>query len=385
MIPLTTRGTPIGIDRSLVCKVVRDPSSESQWSSRALVCAEADANRQEGFAAIICDSSEHQPHTSIPMVIGADTSHLRQGDVVAIHPIGLVRTVYRRGSPHNTLFATERCNSFCVMCSQPPREIDDGWRVEEMVQTVQLMDPDVVELGISGGEPTLLGDGLIEVLRSCRDSLPNTAIHVLSNGRLFRYTALAKAVADLRMPDIMFGIPVYSDLDYEHDYVVQAKGAFEDTILGLHNLARFGVAVEIRVVVHRFTYKRLPELAGFIYRNLTFARHVALMGLEATGFAKGNMDALWVDPWDYREQLERATLLLAARRMHVSIYNHQLCTVSPSVRPYCRRSISDWKNDYLAVCGDCAAKTECGGFFSFNLKSRLSTQIHPIAPDVLRR
>jgi hypothetical protein len=32
------------------------------------------------------------------------------------------------------------------------------------------------------------------------------------------------------------------------------------------------------------TFARLPQLAEFIVRNLTFVDHVALMGLEITGF-----------------------------------------------------------------------------------------------------
>ncbi len=40
------------------------------------------------------------------------------------------------------------------------------------------------------------------------------------------------------------------------------------TIEGILNLKRCGVRVEIRVVIHRETYKRLPELARFIARNL---------------------------------------------------------------------------------------------------------------------
>jgi len=131
------------------------------------------------------------------------------------------------------------------------------------------------------------------------------------------------------------------------------------------------------------TYRRLESLAEFIYRNLTFAHHVALMGLEATGFAKGNMEALWIDPWEYREELERATLFLAERRMHVSIYNHQLCTVTPAVWPYCRQSISDWKNEYLPLCEGCAARTSCGGFFSFNVKGHVSRHLAPVMASVV--
>jgi len=247
-----------------------------------------------------------------------------------------------------------------------------------MLRTVALIDTDLLELGISGGEPTLLGEGLIAVMQACRDTLPQTALHVLSNGRLFRYISLASRIAAVGHPDVMFGIPLYSDLDWEHDHVVQARGAFEDTMLGLQNLGRMQVPVEIRVVVHKFTYKRLEALAEFIYRNVTFASHVTFMGLEATGFAKGNMESLWIDPWEYREQLERATLLLAQRRMNVSIYNHQLCTLPRSVWEYARRSISDWKNDYLPTCRECAVQNECAGFFTFNLKNCTSKHIAPI-------
>jgi len=35
----------------------------------------------------------------------------------------------------------------------------------------------------------------------------------------------------------MLGIPLYSDIDDEHDFVVQASGAFEETLHGLYNLA----------------------------------------------------------------------------------------------------------------------------------------------------
>jgi His-Xaa-Ser system radical SAM maturase HxsC len=179
----------------------------------------------------------------------------------------------------------------------------------------------------------------------------------------------------------MVGIPVYSDLDDQHDYVVQCKGAFDETLRGLHHLGQFGVRVEIRVVIHKATYARLPELAAFIYRNLTFASHIALMGLELTGFTVPNIQRLWVDPWDYRGELEEATLFLAARGMNVSIYNHQLCTVPASIWPFCRRSISDWKNEYLPTCEQCGARSECGGFFASGVKRRHSAHISPIPSD----
>jgi hypothetical protein len=102
------------------------------------------------------------------------------------------------------------------------------------------------------------------------------------------------------------------------------------------------------------------------------------MGLEMMGFAIANLDDLWIDPWDYRDQLETATVYLAERGMHVSVYNHQLCTVPQSIWPYCAKSISDWKNEYLPQCEACTARQACGGFFASVVRRRYSQHIQPI-------
>lgn len=74
-------------------------------------------------------------------------SYLSGGDIVRIdEPQGDLRVVYRRNSPHNVLFFTERCNSRCIMCSQPPRRIDDGYLIDEILEAIPLMSPDTQEL-----------------------------------------------------------------------------------------------------------------------------------------------------------------------------------------------------------------------------------------------
>ena len=53
-------------------------------------------------------------------------------------------------------------------------------------------------------------------------------------------------------------------------------------------------AVEVRVVLQKVTVARLVETCSWLARNLPFVDHVALMGLENTGFALANQDLLWV-------------------------------------------------------------------------------------------
>jgi len=317
--------------------------------------------------------------TGVPTVFGVKGfDHLEDGDVVALHPGGYVRSLYRIKSRHNALFATDRCNSFCLMCSQPPRPVDDRDRIQEHLRLIELVDPSTTELGITGGEPTLLKRDLLRIVSRCKEILPGTSLHILSNGRLFYYGSFARELGLIEHPDLMVGVPLYSDLDFEHDFIVQATGAFDETMVGLQNLGRFGVPVEIRFVIHRLTCKRLLNLAEFIYRNLSFAAHIAFMGLEMMGFAVPNREELWIDPYDYMEELQAATQFLAARGMNFSIYNHQLCVVPRDLWHFCRRSISDWKNDYLPECASCLVRDSCGGFFSSSLQNGLSRHIVPI-------
>jgi His-Xaa-Ser system radical SAM maturase HxsC len=334
----------------------------------------------EGYAGVVSPTvTAREGQWSLPELYGfKNLEYLGEGDVVACYPDGSISVLFRKSSPHNTLLATERCNSLCLMCSQPPRLADDSYRVVEILRAIELMDPACTELGISGGEPTLLGEDFLRIVMKAKEYLPGTALHILSNGRLFADRSFAEALGSIEHPDLMLGIPLYSDIDQQHDYVVQAKGAYDETIRAFYHLAAANVPIELRVVVHAATCDRLPQLAEFVYRNLPFVSHVALMGLEMYGYVHLNMDKLWIDPFDYQDRLAAAVHMLAERGMTVSVYNHQLCTIPRSIWPFARKSISDWKNVYLAECESCGVRESCGGFFQSATKKH-SRHIRPLS------
>jgi His-Xaa-Ser system radical SAM maturase HxsC len=313
------------------------------------------------------------------VVLPDGMSFIGDGDVLRLWPKKKeMRVLYRRNSSHNHFLLTERCNHYCLMCSQPPKAADDSWIVEDVLAAIPLIDPLTQEIGFTGGEPTLLGDDLFRILRTMKSYLPHTAIHILSNGRLFAEAKFVKRYADIRHTDMVVGIPIYSDISTIHDYVVQSDGAFDETIRGILNLKRLKQKVEIRIVIHRQTYARLPQLAEFLARNLTFVDHIAFMGLEITGFTRANLKNLWIDPLDYQRELYRAVSFLADSRMRVSIYNHQLCVLDKRLWPFARKSISDWKNEYMPECAACNQKENCGGFFA-SAKIRYSDHIQPFS------
>lgn len=305
-------------------------------------------------------------------------SHLGRGDLIRVFPErGAISVLFQNAAKHHSFLLTERCNNYCLMCSQPPRDIDDGWIFDDLMTAIPLIDSGTPEIGFTGGEPTLLGHRLVRLVQQAEAYLPRTGLHILSNGRAFADDDYAKKFSDVHHHDLMFGIPIYSDLAHVHDYVVQADGAFDETVRGVLNLKRHGVKVEIRVVVHKQTYERLPDLARFLTRNLTFVDQIVFMGLELTGFTKANLHDLWIDPVDYQPQLVDAVKHVESSRIHVSVYNHQLCITDRSLWPYTRQSISDWKNEYMPECEGCSVRRECAGFFS-SAKLKYSSHILPI-------
>jgi hypothetical protein len=89
-----------------------------------LVCSERSNSWNNDYRAILTSASVNQSDvpTQLPIIHSAkQLSHLKAGDIVVMHPrSGHVRTLFRPDSEHNALLVTERCNSFCLMCSQPP-------------------------------------------------------------------------------------------------------------------------------------------------------------------------------------------------------------------------------------------------------------------------
>jgi len=371
LIDLTTYGLPVNVREAVVGRISKGLCSEPTLRGELILCSSEDSKAWEDLSAyraiVTTKTLKDLPH-SLPAKLPVfhttlSISHLQDGDVVVLQPRGLLRTLFRPGSEHNALLVTERCNSFCLMCSQPPVDRDDSGLTRVNVEAIRLMKPPPAHLGITGGEPTLLGAGLFRILDQLKVRLPETSVHMLTNGRRFSRPEFTADFMAIRHRKLTLGIPLYSDNAPEHDYVVQARGAFDQTMQGLYQLARHDQPVEIRIVLHALTIPSLRSLARYIYRNLPFASHVAFMGLEITGFTKPNLQKLWVDPYDYQDELAAAIEYLSIRGMNVSIYNHALCVLRRPLWKFAKKTISDWKNIYLDECRSCGVMQECGGFF----------------------
>jgi hypothetical protein len=136
--------------------------------------------RKSGFAqAFVIGNAEKLTRVADEFanayVVPERFEYLADGDVIGMDPrSGRFRVHYRRASSHNSLLVTERCNHYCLMCSQPPKDVDDRWILKEIRSSLRLIDHTTKTLGFTGGEPLLDWEEFIDVLGVCRDVLPNT-------------------------------------------------------------------------------------------------------------------------------------------------------------------------------------------------------------------
>ena len=234
----TIQGNPINIKHDIIGKVTY--SSRFLLNRRNMVYVCMHNALPKGFAAIVTNNSREQlvgvgsRHT--PIVCGVDgIDSLNNGDIVCINPDGSVTILFKKGRNDNALLITERCNCSCIMCPQPPAS-DETDKTDFNLKVIFLMNRATLFLGLTGGEPTLLGDKFIEILQACKVRLPRAEINLLTNGIALTSMDFAEKVYAVKHPNLTIDIPLYADTDTEHNKIVKAN-SFYKIIKSLYNLA----------------------------------------------------------------------------------------------------------------------------------------------------
>lgn len=287
------------------------------------------------------------------------------GDVVLVrHESNRLELVFQVKSVSNVLFLTNGCNSRCAFCPQPSSN-DDGYYYELAKNIIDLVPHGGECVNITGGEPTLCKDKFLEVLSHAACKWNDTRLFVLTNGRNCCDGSFVDELFRIRTRDnIGFAVPLYSDAGATHDQIVGAAGAFGQTMRGLYNLAVHGAEIEIRIVVSKLNYARLPQLIDYIGRNLPFVARVAIMGLEPMGYCRTHWEDFWIDPEAMAVELRKAVEVGCRYGLNTKLYNFQLCCIDASIQDLACSSISEWKRTYLDECLTCTKRHLCGGFFA---------------------
>ena len=188
---------------------------------------------------------------------------------------------------------------------------------------IDLLKESPKHLTITGGEPTLLGERLVLLINKILEKFPDLLITILSNGRLLALENTIDTLSSIKLKkNVVFAIPLYSDVYKVHDHIVQAKDAFHQTCLGIHKISSLGFPVEIRVVLHKLSNPRLLSLSKFIHKNFPFVYHVTFMGLEIIGYTKANkLELIEEDHIMAEKNLLDSLKFLSSWKYNISIYN----------------------------------------------------------------
>ena len=117
-----------------------------------------------GYCATIT-SNQSIVNNGKPYCIVEDINSFQEGDVIIINNKGEIVFVYEISSKHNAIMATERCNHRCIMCPQPPTAREED-KTPLNLKLISLFDKNTEEVGITGGEPTLIGDNLFVLINN---------------------------------------------------------------------------------------------------------------------------------------------------------------------------------------------------------------------------
>src|SRR5580700_470944 len=130
MKPLVLSGRAQRIIADSACanhQVLRLVEAAPPSSARDAILVRGQSGTASGHWPVAICIDEDGPAVSADCIIrlGSEFNYLAAGDVVGVHLSSRrFRTLYRRNSRHNSFLTTERCNHYCLMCSQPPKSAD---------------------------------------------------------------------------------------------------------------------------------------------------------------------------------------------------------------------------------------------------------------------
>jgi pyrroloquinoline quinone biosynthesis protein E len=198
---------------------------------------------------------------------------------------------------------TYRCNLQCPYCYNP---LDLGSPREELARETWLRvideaaDLGVVQLGLSGGEPTLRGDDLVALVE--RATARGIYTNLITQGTFLNETLLDRLLAaGLAHVQISFQAP-----EATLAAAIAGTDVFDRKLDALRRVARRDVALTFNYVLHRLNHHTLEDVIALAERE--GIRRLELANVQFYGWAFRNRGALLPT----REQVERGARIAAA-------------------------------------------------------------------------
>ncbi len=284
-------------------------------------------------------------------------------------------------STHETkglLRLTMACNERCPFCNVPVE--DYAKPTPEFESVLNEVDAFIATgeqtLTISGGEPTLYRDRLLQVVRRARaGGVP--FVEIQTNAVLITED-YARALAEAGATSAF--VSLLADDAESHDFLAGLEGAFDKCLAGIDALLEAKISVTLNPVIAHQTQTRVSQFVDFVAARLPEVRCISLSAVQPHGRAGKNLELL-PDYAVLTPEVRRARQ--CARRHGIMLLNPYcglpLCVgwdddASTSVEaseasalwdagaPTISRGIDNRGNkQHGAPCRGCALRTRCGG------------------------
>lgn len=360
----------------VIAKVVEKETSGNIWNYRLKLHKSIKVK-----TASLTNNTQKTSRNQLVMQVDPDFTI---GDIVEINRNNEIILHASPGSNDNTLLVNNHCNVSCINCPQITNEYIDGLP-EKNLQIISFLDDSFTTIALSGGEPTLDIEYLCKLIENIRRKNEYIQLDILTNGIALAHTGDLIHLMSKLPTNTRFIIALYADYPSLHDRMTNVIGSFYDTITSIHTIASFHRLIELRFIINKLNFMRLPQFIDFAYQHFPYVHQISLIGMEYSGSAYNNSEILFVKQREYSSFLVEAIGKAKQRELPILIYNHQLCHVPAMLWKYCVPTISEWKTLYLKGCVSCLIKGMCGGFFGTTHIELLERDIEPITVELIER
>lgn len=255
-------------------------------------------------------------------------------------------------------FVTPVCNNRCFMCCAPIKQetITEHPPFDYVKEEIDKLS-DMKEIYLTGGEPTT-SPYLFRLIDYIKNKEPEAKVNIVTNGRMFFYKNFTRKMINSGVNKIV--TEIYGSNSELHDKITRTPGSFEQTIEGIKNLIEFEQYIELRLVVHKMNYKKLPEMALYVSQNLHDVKKVVMFPFNIVSHALKNRDLLQITYKDIIPFLEESIEIFKKRNMNLELYHIPFCVIDKKHWSFLKGiTTEDYKISLLKECRKCLKKDEC--------------------------
>lgn len=269
------------------------------------------------------------------------------------------------------------CNNNCISCPVSRGGYTRNPSLEEIKNEIDkvLCFSDYIEL--NGGEPTLRKD-IFEILTYI-EKRGAKEIGFLTNAQMFYYEKYTQQISKIK--NIKIITTIYGHNPKIHDAVTRTPNSFRYKIVGIKNLIKFNVKLELRILLHKMNYKHFEEIINFLIKAFNkddFVR-VVIMNPKLTENAAKYKKTVAEKVTEISKILEKPLKKLINAGYMVALYHFPHCILPKTLQGFSLGFTSFYPEAiFVDQCKDCSKRQACSKIWASYLTVFGSGEFKPI-------